>query len=715
MQRTEQEIFDELATLCISPGFAHAVAYLCSRDNVIRYSGEMKAADLQHLSSMERLSRTEMSTLIGLMTKTPFSLALPDPKTLQHYIGRADALLSEMHQAMIQDVYRPHEWSKLAKEASSPFENGAAMREAIFYGSESAYSFQYRDLSARKYAADDAWLVRNKGFTINEARDVVRSIGELHNNKLLACQSAFHRLPPEEWTLLPAYTYTLQEIADHCNVALIAVEHVLRAFTLPPGEVNEGFRTLHDFNLTNAFPLLRAEPDNFILFQPYSLLEALYESPFYWMAADKAYMPTAMANRGQFTEEFAEDRLELVFGKDHVWTNVDIVDTKSKKVGEIDVLVVFADRAIVLQAKSKRLTLEARKGNDLQLKDDFKKSVQDSYDQGYSCASLLTDTRYRLVVRGGEEISIPRTYREIYILCVVSDHYPALTFQAKQFLRYNKSDVIQPPFVLDVFALDAITEMLQTPLRFLSYVNRRAGYHDRLLSVDELTILSYHLKKNLWVSNKYDMLVLESGIAADVDVAMAVRRDGVTGQHTPDGILTRTAGTPFGRLIEGLEANGDPGTLDLGFLLLMLGETSIVAINEGLPRLADLARRDRKTHDLTFLLGVADSGLTIHCTADDEDIAGPALRQHSAVRKYAGKATSWYGLCLHPDSMRIRFGLVLAYPWMLDPSMDEAARSLAKAKTLVSTMRELRRKSKVGRNDPCPCGSGRKYKKCCLH
>ncbi|NLF16454.1 MAG: hypothetical protein GX595_04250 [Lentisphaerae bacterium] len=21
----------------------------------------------------------------------------------------------------------------------------------------------------------------------------------------------------------------------------------------------------------------------------------------------------------------------------------------------------------------------------------------------------------------------------------------------------------------------------------------------------------------------------------------------------------------------------------------------------------------------------------------------------------------------------------------------------------------------VGRNDPCPCGSGRKYKKCCLN
>jgi len=22
---------------------------------------------------------------------------------------------------------------------------------------------------------------------------------------------------------------------------------------------------------------------------------------------------------------------------------------------------------------------------------------------------------------------------------------------------------------------------------------------------------------------------------------------------------------------------------------------------------------------------------------------------------------------------------------------------------------------KIGRNDPCPCGSGKKHKKCCLH
>ena len=34
-------------------------------------------------------------------------------------------------------------------------------------------------------------------------------------------------------------------------------------------------------------------------------------------------------------------------------------------------------------------------------------------------------------------------------------------------------------------------------------------------------------------------------------------------------------------------------------------------------------------------------------------------------------------------------------------------------KPAVSTVQ--RESPRIGRNDPCPCGSGKKYKKCCLH
>ncbi|MCA1804392.1 MAG: UPF0149 family protein [Xanthomonadaceae bacterium] len=41
---------------------------------------------------------------------------------------------------------------------------------------------------------------------------------------------------------------------------------------------------------------------------------------------------------------------------------------------------------------------------------------------------------------------------------------------------------------------------------------------------------------------------------------------------------------------------------------------------------------------------------------------------------------------------------------------------LARRESHASVQTTLRRATpRVGRNDPCPCGSGRKYKKCCLH
>ncbi|MFG1491857.1 hypothetical protein ABMA58_21580, partial [Oceanospirillum sp. HFRX-1_2] len=65
-----QELFDELESLCRSPGYLHAIAYFCFRDNTIRYKdGEMVVDDVIQQFSLERLVRTEISTLIGLACK----------------------------------------------------------------------------------------------------------------------------------------------------------------------------------------------------------------------------------------------------------------------------------------------------------------------------------------------------------------------------------------------------------------------------------------------------------------------------------------------------------------------------------------------------------------------------------------------------------------------------------------------------------------------
>lgn len=169
---------------------------------------------------------------------------------------------------------------------------------------------------------------------------------------------------------------------------------------------------------------------------------------------------------------------------------------------------------------------------------------------------------------------------------------------------------------MDIFALDAMTEMLQSPLHFLSYLNRRSGYYDRLLAADELTILSYHLKTNLWIEDKYDQVMLHDDISIDLDVAMSVRRDKVPGKRTPEGVLTRITGTGVGRMIAEIESSPNSQTIELGLLLLRLSERAVISISAGVESIVRRERKDGRGHDITIGLGEARSGLTVHCNAD---------------------------------------------------------------------------------------------------
>lgn len=678
--RTEEAIFDELASLCAAPGYVHAIAYLCHRDNMIRYAGEMKAEDMQHLFSKSRLIRTETSTLIGLMLKQDIDYGLPAPQVVEKLVETTEALLEEIHHAMSSPFWQALDPAKFAEKDFNPFKNGAALREPIFYGGESAYSFQYRDFALAKYGRDDQWLVTNKGFSIHDARNVVYAISRLQDEKAVTTVKAMRDAAPDTWTFLPGNTFSAREIADRAHMAPALVEKILAAFAVPQGACNQQFNALHDFNIANASPLIRMPDGNYLLFHIYSLVEALYEAPFYWMGADKAYVNTAMENRGLFAEQFAVERLSHVFGAGNVLSNIDIFESKGNKLGEIDVLVLFGNRALVLQAKSKRLTLEARRGNDLQIKDDFKKSIQDSSDQAYRCAGLLEEGKCLFKDAAGKEIVLPANLKRIYVLCLISDHYPALSFQARQFLTCTPTETISAPFVMDVFALDAMTEMLSSPLHLLSYIDRRTGYADKLMASHELTILSYHLKQNLWVNDDHVMVLLDDDISADLDLAMLVRREGIAGKGTPDGILTRFAATALGRMVKAIETRPDPATIDLGFTLLTLGEATVVDISAGIDQIAKQAVVDGMSHDFTAGVNQGATGLTIHCNKDPIEVAGANLQRHCHARKYSERAKTWFGVCMWPSDQSLRFGLSLDFAWEQSDEMDALTKNMGKSR-----------------------------------
>jgi preprotein translocase subunit SecA len=72
-------------------------------------------------------------------------------------------------------------------------------------------------------------------------------------------------------------------------------------------------------------------------------------------------------------------------------------------------------------------------------------------------------------------------------------------------------------------------------------------------------------------------------------------------------------------------------------------------------------------------------------------------RETAAVHEDAGG----YGVS---ENLR---AVAASEPQAQAPGEDGGGEVATKIKTIVNEM------PKVGRNDPCPCGSGKKYKKCC--
>ena len=717
--RPESDIFRDLERLCSSPGYAHALACLCWKSNFIGYADALKHADLYNMKTHERLLRSEINILTGLLVKSPIDFQRPSNAKLQDFIDRSEALLAELHRLMQQPMKQTISNLVRGETEGNPLSRGAVLREAISYSGEAAYMFQYRDFASQRYANDEQWFQNNVGFLPTQLQTFVKVLADLQVEKLesLKAKARANKLP--ELTILPMFSFTVDELIDQLGFGQKTIENIIKAFSVSSLPGNQQFNEFGAYNETCARPILPLNEDgDYLLLQTYSLAESSYDSPFFWMLDDPSYKDESLKNRGLFTEKFAVGRLRDVLGADHVYENVFILDSNGQRAGEIDVLAIYADRAIVLQAKSKKLTLAARKGDDDAIRSDFQKAVQDSYNQGYSCAELLIDKNYRLAKEDGSTLSVRREFAEVFVFCVISEYYPALSYQAHLFLQQQDHPTIRPAYVMDVFFLDALCELLNTPLHFFNFIHRRLHVFDQVTSENEMAVLSFHLVYNLWFEEKYDSIDLGDDFSTYLDVAMLARREGLPGKKTPEGILTKLRGTSFDRIVSEIGEYEADNALEMGYHLLSMSEDAARQFSEACDFILNATASDGKMHD--FSLGTGSDGITIHSSLASDVEASEKLRAHCETKKYQLKADKWFGLLLWPNRTTLtRMALGLNHVWEQSDEMDrflEMFQTQGPTKTVKHAIRNYKTQlhRKVGRNDTCPCGSGMKFKKCCL-
>lgn len=231
---------------------------------------------------------------------------------------------------------------------------------------------------------------------------------------------------------------------------------------------------------------------------------------------------------------------------------------------------------------------------------------------------------------------------------------------------------------------------------------------------EEIIFLGYHLLHKLWKNPDYHWMSLDNDFGSAIDHNYYPYKLGILDKLSKetDGIANAWRNAEFDQLCNELMDQNIPGAIDIIFALFDLdGETRdnlLKYINQTKQRTQD----DLGVHSFSMLAGgqFGISYVSINTFSKDDLETKTTVYAH--IRKYISKADSWLGLGSYPFGPNIIDCFYYdTTPWEYNEQEELACgeyRDMFKTK-LVS----LSKNKRIRRNDPCPCGSGLKYKKCC--
>ena len=701
----EARLLGQLKELTSSPGFIYTLAQATLESAFI--------APEDATNPHSRLNVKELTLTADLMVMGTLDIAyVPSEEELAVQAEKLDSLLEKIHQVAVEpmkegtlkrsetldqmeadesdmNILRPH-----ARELVEPF----------FYVGTGAYDFQYLDLARKKYVHDTNWLVTNVGLSVDQLTEVATKLQCLRESRLrdVLLASTYEAWCGEVLAALLFKRNDLDFLTERQFDAFI------ERFALTPGEVGHQIDSIGAVNELEFRPIICLGKGLYLMPVPFKLAQSIYESPFYWMWEDQNYRGKATNNRGRVTEEIAAHLLQPVFGS-QLYRNVRVQD-KRGDITDIDLLAVMGNRALVVQAKAKRLTALSRQGDNGRLQTDFKQAIQDAYDQGLTSRNaLLNPENFSLSIQG-QPVDFPCPIDEVYLICLTLDHFPALPYVTDRFLTRQIGDPY--PLAMSVFDLDALHTYLDDPFDFLHYVDQRVRFSRRVYGSCEMAFLATYLESGLTLSDIHDILVIGEDAIGKVDQDFPTRRGrnkyiaDILG--TPPSISdaitlkNRWEESRFQHTIKILKGSPDPEAIDA---LFMIYDFPVKSSERVLHEIEEAQRACAKTGESnarTILLAES-SGLSYICFPNLNLNFNDILRNHAEATKYKYKAGRWLGLAgtLSEPVVGVSHE---KNAWEANSELDDLARSIFQPDS----------PRKPGRNDPCWCGSGEKYKRCHL-
>ena len=389
---------------------------------------------------------------------------------------------------------------------------------------------------------------------------------------------------------------------------------------------------------------------------------------------------------------------------------------------ETDGLLIYDDHLFVIEAKGGAFTytppatdIQAwlKSLDNLILKPATQGKRFVKYLMGADKVALFNDKHKQI-----DELC-KSNYRHVAICAVTLDPFTEIAAQVQHLRKIGVDVGTEPVWLMSVDDLQIYADVFENPLFFLHYVEQRmcAFQSNAVRCDDEIDHLGLYLKHNHYsthveeIQGTSEAHIQFIGYREDVDTFFSERmRDPDTPCPLRQQIPTRIM-----EIVQFLSSSTMAGRAEIAsYLLDLSGEwrENISSFIED-----ELAKQPTTKRAMPISTHGNDVNLTVYCWR-----AGSVRRNTTEALENARSI-----LLINNDSRRLFLELTFTQNCILEDVSwhwvelsgippEELPRLRARAERFrrdrVNKVRLQKRK--IGRNEQCPCGSGKKYKKCCL-
>lgn len=576
------------------------------------------------------------------------------------------------------------------------------------------YPNQLWNAAIEIYSPHNSFLVRKLGFTIQQAIDIFKWLskeierrvnehtqnfvsimrgpmeiwrkwkeGEINDKEMFSMVEKINKEVLREQIKLHnvqtknIFIFNKKEIGEKFGKKTIS--SFLNRFAARFGEINKNYTKPSQLNDLYKKPILIIAEDEIFIPVPQLLYQVPVVTLHYDLIQDPDYEAQYTEFRGRYLEKKASILLGSIFGPFSFFPNLHFTDHKGKP-GEIDILIKFDNKIIIIECKSKSLTLPAKQGNLDQIRNDFADAIQLAYDQNKRAIDYIyACEKADFYQKNGTKISVQKDkINGCYSILITANTYATLATDLSNLL---KKDPVDPyPWAVCIGDLELISDYLFDPYLFIHFLKRRLILHGHVMSPDEMDYVGCYLQQGLYFEEelkKADRITL-FGFTEQFDADQLKKM----GKLKSAQIGTSWSNPVFENLIGSIKQIGGYGHSDIVLALLDIDSQTRDNLIKFMKKVIGQTIKNGKVHD--FTMPGKDFGFSFICDKTRKNLGNRVLFD-GKLKKYKYRAKIWLamGRDVTDPSYLVNEFVYLMDEWKYDPTLEDLVkRHLKKGKKI---------------------------------